>query len=62
MDQWKLRVSWLELQLMFKQTTSAEMPSLLDNVSEATIEVFTNETQEKLHNDSKQIVQYLPIL
>ncbi|XP_033637539.1 mediator of RNA polymerase II transcription subunit 12-like protein isoform X2 [Asterias rubens] len=40
LDQWTLRVSWLELQLMLKQCANSEMNSLLDNIAKATIEVF----------------------
>ena len=43
-DQWKLRVAWLELQLMFKQSLSSDVTTLLDNVADATIEVFTSQT------------------
>ena len=43
-DQWKLRVAWLELQLMFKQSLSSDLNALLDNVADATIEVFTSHT------------------
>uniref|UniRef100_A0A4W3I3C4 Mediator complex subunit 12L n=1 Tax=Callorhinchus milii TaxID=7868 RepID=A0A4W3I3C4_CALMI len=47
LDQWALRQSWLELQLMIKQSMKepgpasvAEMNSLLENIAKATIEVF----------------------
>ncbi|XP_038050746.1 mediator of RNA polymerase II transcription subunit 12-like protein isoform X3 [Patiria miniata] len=40
LDQWTLRVSWLELQLMLKQCANSEMNPLLDNIAKATIEVF----------------------
>ncbi|XP_063967745.1 mediator of RNA polymerase II transcription subunit 12-like protein isoform X1 [Lytechinus pictus] len=41
LNQWTLRVSWLELQLMLKQCPSAsENNSLLENIAKATIEVF----------------------
>ncbi|XP_078266596.1 mediator of RNA polymerase II transcription subunit 12-like protein isoform X3 [Rhinoraja longicauda] len=47
LDQWILRQSWLELQLMIKQcmkeagpTSVAEMNLLLENIAKATIEVF----------------------
>ncbi|KAM4772759.1 mediator of RNA polymerase II transcription subunit 12-like protein [Rhinophrynus dorsalis] len=47
LDQWTLRQSWLELQLMIKQCMKepgsnpvAEMNILLDNIAKATIEVF----------------------
>uniref|UniRef100_A0A8C5PYK2 Mediator complex subunit 12 n=1 Tax=Leptobrachium leishanense TaxID=445787 RepID=A0A8C5PYK2_9ANUR len=40
LDQWTMRQSALELQLMIKQTSSNEMNSLLENIAKATIEVF----------------------
>uniref|UniRef100_A0A8C4PQK3 Mediator complex subunit 12 n=1 Tax=Equus asinus asinus TaxID=83772 RepID=A0A8C4PQK3_EQUAS len=43
LDQWTMRQSSLELQLMIKQTpnnVSGEMNSLLENIAKATIEVF----------------------
>ncbi|EDM14846.1 rCG50054, isoform CRA_a [Rattus norvegicus] len=47
LEQWTLRQSWLELQLMIKQCLKdpssgsvAEMNNLLDNIAKATIEVF----------------------
>ncbi|RXM29446.1 Mediator of RNA polymerase II transcription subunit 12-like protein [Acipenser ruthenus] len=43
LDQWTLRQSWLELQLMIKQCMKepgSDMNTLLDNIAKATIEVF----------------------
>uniref|UniRef100_A0A6I8N406 Mediator complex subunit 12 n=1 Tax=Ornithorhynchus anatinus TaxID=9258 RepID=A0A6I8N406_ORNAN len=40
LDQWTMRQSSLELQLMIKQTAGNEMNSLLENIAKATIEVF----------------------
>uniref|UniRef100_A0A670KMT6 Mediator complex subunit 12 n=1 Tax=Podarcis muralis TaxID=64176 RepID=A0A670KMT6_PODMU len=40
LDQWTMRQSLLELQLMIKQTANNEMNSLLENIAKATIEVF----------------------
>uniref|UniRef100_A0A673XZ63 Mediator complex subunit 12 n=1 Tax=Salmo trutta TaxID=8032 RepID=A0A673XZ63_SALTR len=40
MDQWTMRQSSLELQLMIKQSTNNELYSLLENIAKATIEVF----------------------
>uniref|UniRef100_A0A803TCG9 Mediator complex subunit 12 n=1 Tax=Anolis carolinensis TaxID=28377 RepID=A0A803TCG9_ANOCA len=41
LDQWTMRQSLLELQLMIKQTANnQEMNSLLENIAKATIEVF----------------------
>uniref|UniRef100_A0A8D2Q7F1 Mediator complex subunit 12L n=1 Tax=Varanus komodoensis TaxID=61221 RepID=A0A8D2Q7F1_VARKO len=57
LDQWILRQSWLELQLMIKQCMKepgsgsvAEMNSLLDNIAKATIEVFQQSAD--LNNNS----------
>ncbi|XP_061493052.1 mediator of RNA polymerase II transcription subunit 12-like protein [Rhineura floridana] len=57
LDQWNLRQSWLELQLMIKQCMKepgsgsvAEMNSLLDNIAKATIEVFQQSAD--LNNNS----------
>uniref|UniRef100_A0A8U7MLX7 Mediator complex subunit 12L n=1 Tax=Corvus moneduloides TaxID=1196302 RepID=A0A8U7MLX7_CORMO len=57
LDQWTLRQSWLELQLMIKQCMKdpgsgsvAEMNSLLDNIAKATIEVFQQSAE--LNNNS----------
>ncbi|KAM3835504.1 LOW QUALITY PROTEIN: mediator of RNA polymerase II transcription subunit 12-like protein [Vipera latastei] len=56
-DQWTLRQSWLELQLMIKQCLKepgsgsvAEMNSLLDNIAKETIEVFQQSAD--LNNNS----------
>uniref|UniRef100_A0A803Y0T5 Mediator complex subunit Med12 domain-containing protein n=1 Tax=Meleagris gallopavo TaxID=9103 RepID=A0A803Y0T5_MELGA len=46
LDQWTLRQSWLELQLMIKQCTK----DLLDNIAKATIEVFQQSAD--LNNNS----------
>nr|XP_033799825.1 mediator of RNA polymerase II transcription subunit 12 [Geotrypetes seraphini] len=40
LDQWTMRQSSLELQLMIKQTVNNEMNSLLENIAKATIDVF----------------------
>lgn len=41
LDQWSLRVSWLELQLMYKQcAVQPEVNTWLENVASATIDVF----------------------
>lgn len=42
LEQWSLRISWLDLQLMFKQTncSSPELSSWLDMVARAAIDVF----------------------
>nr|XP_006824481.1 PREDICTED: mediator of RNA polymerase II transcription subunit 12-like protein-like [Saccoglossus kowalevskii] len=48
LNQWTLRVSWLELQLMFKQCQNSEMNTLLDNIAKATIEVFQQQTEENV--------------
>ncbi|XP_053693573.1 mediator of RNA polymerase II transcription subunit 12 [Sabethes cyaneus] len=42
LEQWSLRISWLDLQLMFKQTncSSPELSNWLDMVARAAIDVF----------------------
>lgn len=42
LEQWSLRISWLDLQLMFKQTntSSPELMNWLDTVAQAAIDVF----------------------
>ncbi|XP_072474419.1 mediator of RNA polymerase II transcription subunit 12-like protein isoform X5 [Notamacropus eugenii] len=57
LDQWTLRQSWLELQLMIKQCMKepgsgavAEMNCLLDNIAKTTIEVFQQSAD--LNNNS----------
>lgn len=42
LDQWSLRISFLDLQLMYKQTCSvqAELSNWLDTVARAAIDVF----------------------
>ena len=54
MDQWSLRVSWLELQLMFRQASnsSSETTQLSDNIAKATIEVFQHETERLRYRTS----------
>ncbi|XP_022102013.1 mediator of RNA polymerase II transcription subunit 12-like protein isoform X2 [Acanthaster planci] len=47
LDQWTLRVSWLELQLMLKQCANSEMNPLLDNIAKATIEVFQQQHSDE---------------
>jgi mediator of RNA polymerase II transcription subunit 12 len=51
LEQWSLRISWLDLQLMYKQTASnsVELSNWLDMVARAAIDVFQiNEMQTKL--------------
>ncbi|XP_071503303.1 mediator of RNA polymerase II transcription subunit 12-like protein [Diadema antillarum] len=40
LNQWTLRVSWLELQLILKQCSPTSEGTTLDNIAKATIEVF----------------------
>lgn len=46
LEQWSLRMSWLDLQLMFKQFTpnSPELNQWLETVARAAIDVFLNST------------------
>jgi len=46
MDQWSLRVSWLEMQLLLKQTNASQMTSLLDTMAKATIGVFQSAAEK----------------
>uniref|UniRef100_A0A7N6APD7 Mediator complex subunit Med12 domain-containing protein n=1 Tax=Anabas testudineus TaxID=64144 RepID=A0A7N6APD7_ANATE len=57
MDQWTMRQSSLELQLMIKQSTNnkyecAELYSLLENIAKATIEVFQKSAEMNSSNPS----------
>ncbi|XP_034328936.1 mediator of RNA polymerase II transcription subunit 12-like protein isoform X5 [Magallana gigas] len=58
LDMWGLRVSLLELQLLFKQaTTQADTNVLLDNIARGTIDLFhrqTETTNRHLDLDSSQ--------
>lgn len=42
LEQWSLRMSWLDLQLMFKQfaSGSSELSAWLDMVARAVVDVF----------------------
>ncbi|KAG9351320.1 hypothetical protein JZ751_022567 [Albula glossodonta] len=50
MDQWTMRQSLLELQLMIKQSTNNELNSLLENIAKATIEVFQKSAEMNSSN------------
>ncbi|XP_041847052.1 mediator of RNA polymerase II transcription subunit 12 isoform X4 [Melanotaenia boesemani] len=52
MDQWTMRQSSLELQLMIKQSTNNELYSLLENIAKATIEVFQKSAEINSSNPS----------
>ncbi|KAJ7402236.1 Mediator of RNA polymerase II transcription subunit 12-like protein [Pitangus sulphuratus] len=67
LDQWTLRQSWLELQLMIKQCTKepgsgsvAEMNSLLDNIAKATIEVFQQSAELNNYSSNSGIGLFSP--
>lgn len=49
LEQWSLRISWLDLQLMFKQTNTSDRSNWLDMVARAAIDVF-----QILEDDSKE--------
>ncbi|XP_062609383.1 mediator of RNA polymerase II transcription subunit 12-like protein isoform X4 [Saccostrea cucullata] len=50
LDMWGLRVSLLELQLLFKQaTTQSDTNVLLDNIAKGTIELFHRQTETSRH-------------
>uniref|UniRef100_A0A671R980 Mediator of RNA polymerase II transcription subunit 12-like n=1 Tax=Sinocyclocheilus anshuiensis TaxID=1608454 RepID=A0A671R980_9TELE len=50
MDQWTMRQSSLELQLMIKQSSNNELYSLLENIAKATIEVFQKSAEMNSSN------------
>uniref|UniRef100_A0A3P9HYA9 Mediator complex subunit 12 n=1 Tax=Oryzias latipes TaxID=8090 RepID=A0A3P9HYA9_ORYLA len=52
MDQWTMRQSCLELQLMIKQSSNNELYSLLENIAKATIEVFQKSAEMNSSNPS----------
>uniref|UniRef100_A0A7N9ANR1 Mediator complex subunit 12 n=1 Tax=Mastacembelus armatus TaxID=205130 RepID=A0A7N9ANR1_9TELE len=52
LDQWTMRQSSLELQLMIKQSTNNELYSLLENIAKATIEVFQKSAEMNSSNPS----------
>ncbi|KAL3848034.1 hypothetical protein ACJMK2_018917 [Sinanodonta woodiana] len=53
LDQWTLRVSLLELNLMFKlAATTAETNSILDNIAEETIQLFYQQSENIKNQDS----------
>ncbi|XP_064830087.1 mediator of RNA polymerase II transcription subunit 12-like [Oncorhynchus masou masou] len=52
MDQWTMRQSSLELQLMIKQSTNNELYSLLENIAKVTIEVFQKSAEMNSNNPS----------
>lgn len=52
MDQWTMRQSSLELQLMIKQSTNNVSYSLLENIAKATIEVFQKSAEMNSSNPS----------
>ncbi|KAK0041422.1 mediator of RNA polymerase II transcription subunit 12-like protein isoform X3 [Biomphalaria pfeifferi] len=56
LDQWTLRVSWLELQLLFERAQSvAETNSLLELVSRGTIDLFDQLTENKNTSESSSV-------
>ncbi|CAL1546445.1 unnamed protein product [Lymnaea stagnalis] len=56
LDQWTLRVSWLELQLLFERAQStAETHSLLDLVSRGTIDLFHQLTENQSSSESSSM-------
>ena len=51
LEQWSLRISWLDLLLMFKQTNSSspDLSNWLDTVARASIDVFHNDDNIKYY-------------
>ncbi len=65
LDEWTLRVSWLQLQLMYAQCasqTSSEVNTWLDNVAKATVDYFQNSSEESAKNiqNSSQLNMFSP--
>ncbi|XP_045150934.1 mediator of RNA polymerase II transcription subunit 12-like protein [Echinops telfairi] len=67
LEQWTLRQSWLELQLMIKQCLKdpgsgsvAEMNNLLDNIAKATIEVFQQSADLNHHASNSGLGLFHP--
>lgn len=56
LEQWTLRMSWLDLQLMFRQfnTNSSELNQWLDTVAKAAIDVFQLTSTGGHHMDDKK--------
>lgn len=56
LEQWTLRMSWLDLQLMFKQfnTNTPELNTWLDNVAKSAIDVFQLSSPSSSHNEEKK--------
>lgn len=52
LEQWSLRISWLDLQLMFKQTNAGtpDLSNWLDTVARAAIDVFQTNPNESPNN------------
>ncbi|RWS13512.1 thyroid hormone receptor-associated protein-like protein [Dinothrombium tinctorium] len=57
LDEWTIRVSWLQLQLMYAQccrqtqvTSQTDVNTWLDNVARATIDFFQNSSEESSKN------------
>ena len=46
MDQWSVRMAWLELQLMFKLAKPSEIEQLLNNTAHCAIQVFVQHTMQ----------------
>uniref|UniRef100_A0A4W3I9L6 Mediator complex subunit 12 n=1 Tax=Callorhinchus milii TaxID=7868 RepID=A0A4W3I9L6_CALMI len=63
LDQWTMRQSSLELQLMIKQSVISEMNSLLENIAKATIEVFQKSAEMNSANPTSSSTSKLkPLL
>ncbi|PIK33218.1 putative mediator of RNA polymerase II transcription subunit 12-like protein, partial [Apostichopus japonicus] len=57
LDQWTLRISLLELQLMLKQSSGQSELVLLDNISKATMEVFHHQQSGNKSKPTKQVAR-----
>ncbi|CAG2169792.1 unnamed protein product, partial [Oppiella nova] len=61
LDEWSIRVSWLQLQLMYAQSAS-EVNTWLENVAKATVDYFQNASEEmsKSPSNSLQLSLFSP--
>ncbi|KAJ8669737.1 hypothetical protein QAD02_000996 [Eretmocerus hayati] len=65
LEQWSLRMSWLDLQLMYKQfpSGSADLSQWLDTVAKAAIDVFQlNSVSSKIEKKSNSIWLVAPLV
>ncbi|XP_054168464.1 mediator of RNA polymerase II transcription subunit 12-like protein isoform X2 [Oppia nitens] len=61
LDEWSIRVSWLQLQLMYAQSQN-EVNTWLENVAKATVDYFQNSSEEmaKYPHNISQLTLFSP--